>query len=288
MGELDLAASFLAQPEATEAKSPDVDPSFALMLRVSRAFLELMSGELGPAIDRLGEVRALADRTGDAWGRVVAILQMVHALSESGAHDRTVIAARELAMFCEPIGLRYSDWGTYHVARSNINAGRPAEAAATLRHLMGQFDPMMSIFSRCLLAHALIATGDVDGAEVEARATLEVGGMFPHGQACSFAALAVVERTRGRPAEALALCAQGLEAASRGGFHHDVSILRLERARALEALGRTDEARIAIREARDRLMTIAASFRDTGLHRAYLADIRANAETLTHFSRLDG
>ena len=61
MGQQDVACSFLAQPEATEASTRDVDPSFSLMLRVARAFLQLMSGELGPAIDRLVEARGLAD-----------------------------------------------------------------------------------------------------------------------------------------------------------------------------------------------------------------------------------
>jgi hypothetical protein len=286
MGQHPLAVSFIAQPEATEAAAREVDPSFALMLRVARAFLQLMSGDLGPAIERLGQARLLADRTGDAWGRVVAILQMVHALSESGAHDRTVNAARELTMFCEPIGLSYSDWGAYHVARSNINAGQPAEAAALLRRLIAQFDPMMSILSRALLAHALIATGDLDEAGAEARTTLDVGAMFSHAQACAFAALATIERLRERHESALAFSQQGLDAALRGGFHHDGSILRLERARALQALGRSDEARVAIREARDRVMQIADSFADPTLHRAYLADVPANAQTLRFCAEL--
>jgi hypothetical protein len=110
--------------------------------------------------------------------------------------------------------------------------------------------------------------------------------MFSHAQACAFAALAVVGRRRERHESALVFAQQGLDAALRGGFHHDGSILRLERAQALEALGRGDEARVAIREARDRVMQIADSFADPVLHRAYLADVPANARTLQLFASL--
>jgi hypothetical protein len=60
-----------------------------------------------------------------------------------------------------------------------------------------------------------------------------------------------------------------------------VSLLLLARAEALRLLGRTDEARAALCEARDRVLRVAATFeRDPDLREAYLTRIPANARTL--------
>jgi tetratricopeptide (TPR) repeat protein len=280
MGQLELARSFIAKPEAAEAATPNGDPSFSLMLRVARAFLHLMIGDLGPAIVRLEHALALADRTGDAWGRVVATLQTVHALSETGAHERTDSAARDLVVFCEPIGLNYSDWGAYHVARSSLNARRPKDAIVTLRRLVERFDPMMSVLARGLLAQALVATGQLDEALAEASATMETGAMFGHAQSSALAAQALAHIARGQHAEALAAADLGLATAVRGCFLRDGSILRLARAEALRGLDRQAEAREAIGAARDYVMRIADTFDQPELREAFLTGIEANARSV--------
>jgi hypothetical protein len=59
------------------------------------------------------------------------------------------------------------------------------------------------------------------------------------------------------------------------------SILHLTRAEALHALGRTEEARVAIVEARARILRLASTFEpDADTRSAYLTNIEANARTL--------
>jgi hypothetical protein len=52
------------------------------------------------------------------------------------------------------------------------------------------------------------------------------------------------------------------------------------RAEALHALGKSEDARAAIGEARDRILRIAATLSDAELHESYMTNITANARTL--------
>jgi hypothetical protein len=280
MGQLAAAQSFHARAASGDAGAPELDPSFSLMLHVARGFLELMEGNLGRAVVDLSEACVLTDRTGDAWGRIVALLQTVHALSETGSYERTERVAKDLVRFCEPIGLNYSDWGAYHVARAALNVGRAAEAVATLRPLVGRLDPMMSALSRSLLAHALVATGDLEAARTEADSALESGMLFAHAQVSALAALALVQRALGQQDLALASADRGLAVAAQGCFLRDESILRVEKAQSLRALGRPDEAGAAISEARERVLRVAATLGEPDLRQAFLVNVEANARTL--------
>jgi hypothetical protein len=73
---------------------------------------------------------------------------------------------------------------------------------------------------------------------------------------------AQIELHRGNPAEALRLADHGLELARVGSQVTTMRGLLLARARALHALGRLDEARATIRDARDRVLAYAASIEE--------------------------
>jgi hypothetical protein len=101
-------------------------------------------------------------------------------------------------------------------------------------------------------------------------------------RAGAFSTQAIVALKRGQGAEALALAERGLEAVSSGTKPLSTeSTLRLIAAEALHALNRTQEAHVAIRAARDRILGIAATLAHRPeLRESYLTRIEANARTL--------
>jgi hypothetical protein len=100
-------------------------------------------------------------------------------------------------------------------------------------------------------------------------------------QSIALGTMALMELRDGHAADALMLASRGLEADARTPFPWTGSMLRLARAEALHALGRTDDAHAAIREARDRVLRIAATLDgDPELRASYLINIVANARTL--------
>jgi hypothetical protein len=144
--------------------------------------------------------------------------------------------------------------------------------------LLDRQDITIASRARAYLAHALRAVGELDAATHEANAAMEKGSMFPDVQAIALGALALLALGRARPADALALADRGLEASS---YASEGSILRLIRGEALHALGRTEDARAAVRAALERIRGIAATLDDDELRQSYLFNIEANARTIS-------
>jgi tetratricopeptide (TPR) repeat protein len=281
MGHREAARSVLARAEALETGESKSDPVFVTALRLTRAALDIANADLGSAVACLSEARILADLTGDALGHVHVVLHAVGAMTEAGSFERAESAYRELLSIATPLGSsQFSNLGALSLAQSKLDSKNADESVAALRVLLDQLDPMWATFARGMLGHALFATGDMDGAVREATMALEDAAMFPGAQATALGCLALVALRRGQP-DALTLADRGLDAVRQMGSPRDGSILRLARAEALSSLGRADEARAALREARDRVLRIAATLEaDPDLRRSYLTNIGANARTL--------
>ena len=164
---------------------------------------------------------------------------------------------------------------------SSHGAQRAGEAIAALQPMLDRQRPMLVAGARFGLARAFAAIGDFDAAEREATALMNHGFVLPSYQAGALGALAAVALRRGDPMNALACATRGLEAAMSGVRAPGVeSTLHLLRVEALQALGRADDAHAAVREARDRILVIAATLDDPELRSSYLTNVDANARTL--------
>ena len=278
MGQLELARSFLKRAEDIGRSVSEPDLVFATYLLATRGFLEVTDGKLGVALANSSESWNLADRAGDAFGRASAGMLIVQVLGQTGHWDRSEAAFRELRSFCEPRGLGFfSDWGALHLALAAVIARRLPEAIASLSTLVSRRDRLLAATARAYMAQALVHAGELDAAAREA--TTAIQGRLARTAASG--ALALVELRRGRAAEALAFAERGLGADSRAPWPSNGSMLRLARAEALHALGRADEAREAIREARHRLLHVAATLDgDPALRESYLTNIGVSVRTL--------
>jgi eukaryotic-like serine/threonine-protein kinase len=281
MGQFDLANSFLERADAIGEGVSDPDPVFVLRLQVARGCLELYGRHFAKGFAGLSRARRSADRTGDAWSRIAASMFCAAAFSEMGDCERTEAAAREVTQF--PEATFWIDYCTTYVAAVQAfarDARQVVEAIAALRTLLDRSDQILVAGARAFLALALLATGDIDAAERQATTLLE-HAFLPHVQFAALGGLGLVAFHRGQHADAIALADRGLDAARSGmrnpGFE---SIVRLARAEALHALGRTLDAHGAIREARDRVLSIAATLEDAELRESYLTNVDANARTL--------
>jgi tetratricopeptide (TPR) repeat protein len=277
MGKVDVARSFLERAEALDKGADDVDPVFTVWLRIARAWYKLVQAEeIGGALTILSDVCALADRTGYAIGKAQALAVCVQAYAWAGDCRRAEDVARELRVSGATL---WADWGDLYLSWAWLAVGRLQESIASLESLLGRRDPLLARYARSALAAALARAGHEEAATREGRLLAETATTRASAGDGGLEALAVVALRQGRPRDALGYAVRGLDAASRGG-RLQAHVHRLLRAEALHALGATDEAFAAIREARDGVLRVAALIEQPELRESYLTRVINNARTL--------
>ena len=281
MGKFDIARGFLERAETMGESVADPEPVFVLRMQTARAYLDLAGGQLAPGLAGLARARALADRAGDGWSRIAVSTFSAFAFAQVGDCVRAEAAAREVTRFSE--ATFWIDWSSFFVGHAKAVAsggGRGLEAIALLRAVLDQPDQYLVASARASLALALIATGDVDGADREATSLLGTA-VIPNVRATAFAAATGVALHRSQWTEALAFAEQGLAAARAGvRWVTTESILHVSHAEALHALGRPQDALATIREARSRIVTLAATLDDPATRASFVTNVDANARTL--------
>jgi hypothetical protein len=281
LGQCDLARSFLERAEALGERATVHDPVFVARLLVARGAVDFYGGSLAQALSGLSRAREAADRAGDGWSRGLAPSFHLAALGLVADCDRMEATAREITGFPESTFLiDYSALSLAHVRAFAHGARRCMESIAPLRALLERQDKVLVDSARGFLAPALVATGAFEEAEREATTLLEQGLALSWPRSLALAALALVALHRDQPADALAFAERGLDAA-RSGMRHvwGESVLQLARAEALYALGSSPDAFTAIRQARDRVLGIAATLEPDD-RTSYLTNVDANARTL--------
>ena len=129
------------------------------------------------------------------------------------------------------------------------------------------------------LSWALRRSGDLEGAEREARLALSTAPAAPSRvPASAFLAAALLEA--GRAEEALVAVEEGLKALTIGVSEEGEVPLLLAHAEALKTLGRDDQARATIARARDSVLTLAHKISDAELQQSFLSRIEENARAL--------
>ena len=281
MDQLELARNFAERVEAVEKKEPDPDPAFVSMVRVARAHLHMHDGRLSEELTALEEARRLADSTGSAFGRGVALLHSIQGFVEAGDCEQAERCARELKDFGTTAGLEgLAGWSGCFVAWAHLNAGLVSKAIDEFSSLLSRRDSFLVPTARACLAYALAEAGDFERAATEAKAARAEAVMLPPTQVMAIGASALVALRRDQPEEALLLLERSRKHAS-AAWPSIHSILGLMRAEVLHRLGRTAEARDAIVAARQRIVEIASALgTDSPAARAYLTNIAANTRTL--------
>jgi tetratricopeptide (TPR) repeat protein len=144
--------------------------------------------------------------------------------------------------------------------------------------------PFFTARGRAALASVLLRQGELDAAEREALAALDLLAVLRLEQIAATAVLAAVRLAKGRVGEALAGAREAMAACeSLGSFGFRGGLVRLVFAEALWAAGDQDSARAAIASARDRLKSRAAAIGDPALSRSLLEGVpRTPARSSSH------
>jgi hypothetical protein len=177
-----------------------------------------------------------------------------------------------------------SGWSTHHLNLAKLLTGNAHEVIEPFSGLLRVPDQYLATIARAHLARALVLSGDLPGAEREARVALDGGSGFPTVERAALGALAMIELRRGNPARALGLADRGLDAGSLAAPRLLLwvgSQLGLARAEALHALGRIEDAHNAIREVRECVLRVAATLDDyPDLRESFLTRVLDNVRTL--------
>jgi tetratricopeptide (TPR) repeat protein len=162
--------------------------------------------------------------------------------------------------------------------------GAFAEARALATQLAGygraQHLPLEEGRGRWVLAEVLRRAGDLDGAEREVTAALEMA--IPLERPGVLATLAMLRLAQGRTIEARGAAEDAVErcAAMGGCGMFRGAFVRLARVEALHATGALSAARAAIADASARLLAVAERIPDPLHRRRFLEEVPENAKTI--------
>ncbi|HEU5057002.1 MAG TPA: tetratricopeptide repeat protein, partial [Kofleriaceae bacterium] len=268
-----------APPEARQ------DPTVRGYLALCRAVLDQSDIAADLAVRR--EAAACFSEAGDSIRARIELYNTYFDLVELGAYEdarRGLQAIHEWASRRNLMSVVWLSRGL--LAETLARMGRAAEAIPVMREIADEFRRNQSGRKEgatlIALGRALLGVGEIDEAERELRRAIEV--LESNGRPIlppALAALARVELARGRADGALALTRRAIgEAEALGGLESGEAVMYLTHAEALWESGAHEEARAAIRFARDRIESLAARITDPVLRSAYREKVEENARTI--------
>jgi len=206
---------------------------------------------------------------------------------ELGAYEEAVRTLREVLDFADRLGrLAYArlaaqqNLGIALARLGRLEEARAAELFA-LEASRASGDARMEGDSRAILAEIHLLAGELDDAQMQARAAIDVLAVAPPARAAAFAVHAQIELARGDVATAATSARQAHQLLEQlHALYTGESLVRLIWAEVLHASGHAADAAEAIATARDRLLVRAHRITDPHLRRCFLENVRENARTL--------
>jgi tetratricopeptide (TPR) repeat protein len=279
------ADALLEQLAALGDEATSESPS-AWIVHVAHSTRAMMDGDTSAALELTRAVVERVEAAGNVRAGCAARVNVGWMCLELGRYDEAEAALRDVLATAEDMGLGFV-----------VAGARACVGHALLRR--GAFDEARALLSaaheelsrggirrdaenaRCDLALALLGGGDVRGAEAIARAAVEATEGIPTARSYALATLARALLDTNREGEALDPAREAAAALDAvGGVDHGDAFIRLTVAQALHAAWEMDDARSAIRAARDRLLRRAGKIGDPELREGFLSGVRENAETL--------
>jgi tetratricopeptide (TPR) repeat protein len=281
-GEDDALLELVEEKAPPEARQ---DPSVRGYLALCRAVLDQSDIAADLVVRR--EAAACFSEAGDSIRARIELYNSYFDLVELGAYDdarRGLHAIHEWASRRNLMSLVWLSRGL--LAETLARVGRAAEAIPVMREIADEFRRNQSGRKEgatlIALGRAHLSLGELDDAERELRRAIEV--LENNGRPIlppALAALARVELARDRTTSALELTRRAIsESEALGGLESGEAVMYLTHAEALWQSGAHEEARTAIRFARDRIESLAARIADPVLKDAYREKVEENARTI--------
>jgi tetratricopeptide (TPR) repeat protein len=290
-GEHERADAVLVQIAAAEGGIEEREPVALGRICEARAMRAVSAGNPEDFLRLVRRAAQAFEAVGDLRMVCNQKVNVGFATRELGAFGEAEHALREALAAAERMGLAsLATLSRHNLGPVLAHAGRLDEARALEQSAIDacivQGDKWTEAGSRIYLADILTASGDVDGAVVEATKAVELTQGTTPLRAWSLATLARLLLMAGRGADA----GHAKEAmdilVTLGGMEEGESRVRLAYAEALEAAGDRAGAAAAVREAVRRLDDRAARIRSPQLRESFLREVAENAQTLELSSRL--
>jgi tetratricopeptide (TPR) repeat protein len=282
-GDFVRAGRLVAAIEAEAPRAPD-DSAVEAALHRAVALRASYRGERAHALsENLAWAESL-ERTGDLRWLCRARLAIGFAYGSLGAFEEAEAVLRAALEMSERLGLESTARHAHHelgmvLARlGRVDEGRAMEAQAADGYRAAG-DVRMEGLCRTYLAAILLQAGDHLGAERAAAQAVTLLSHNPPYLPNAHGALASALLSKGDAEAALTAAEEamrGLRAV--GELEEGECALRLVHARALEATGRSDEARAAIAEAQRRLQELALAIGDPAWRKSWLTRVPAHAQ----------
>ncbi len=265
------ATKLLARVDALPDEKLASDPAARAWVSSGRAAVAtIIHNDLRPFFELAEEIRNDGDRGGDLRTMCNVRIYAGIGLCAMGDIGRAESMLREGLTIALDNG--FSSMATTVRIRLGallVESGRPEEALSMgelgLEAARAQRDLFYEALADDLIAQALTVMGRLEKAERHARRAVELAGPIPVVRSHINATLASVLLEQHKPELALevALAARTHQSSPQANASDEARV-RLVHAKALDAYGRREDARTAIREARDRVLARAQSLGDLG------------------------
>jgi eukaryotic-like serine/threonine-protein kinase len=262
------------------------EPVVAAWIHFARGARALWCSEVEEDIvSTLAAVDAFT-RAGDRRNACVNQVNACFTLTTIGQLEESERVLRDAIETADRMGLR----ATSLLGRQNLGTtlgrmGRIHEAIAVEREALEgyrhQDDRVWEAISRVYLGLLYRLGGQLEEGAAEVRSAVDVVQPVPPLHAATLASLALIQLDLPDPAGARASAEKAMAIFREvGGVLEGESLIRLVYAEALWADGAHDEARVAIGEARDRLLARADAIKNKAWRRSFLERVRENVRTL--------
>ena len=267
------------------AAAPE-SPAALASIHAARAIRALSGSDPAAFLEACDLAARAHEKAGDLRNACLERVNLGGVTMEVGRYAEAARVLREGLAIADPIGLTLvvaaakCNLGLALARRGELEEGARLEAEAC-DHFVAQGERRMEGASRIYMAMILRLSGDLAGAEREARAAVRVLAVAAPARACALATLADALLAQGKAALACDAARQAMDLLLElGGIDEGESLARLTYAQALAATGDMDGARAAVTSARERVLSRAARISDEALRESFLA-IAENAATLS-------
>ncbi len=276
LGRYEFAESLMARIHTLEQHAATSEPAVAAWIHRIRGSYARSLGDPATFTAEMGKAAECFEDAGDLRNACLHRGNEGSGFLFGGAYDLAHHVLREALDTAERLGLGnvvtslHVNLGLVLARRGAIGRGIAVlEKAAATCHAQGmrRFEGP----ARGYLATVLALDGQLERAEDEARAAVELSAASPPYRASAVATLAEVLLRRGRANEALRQANKAVgQLQLTGGVNEGESLVRLVYARALLATGQRKAAKEAIEAAQRRLLERAVSIRDDQFRARFL------------------
>lgn len=285
-GHLAPAEDLLAAAESEVQALGEAEPAALAPIYQARAIRSMFTGDVGAFLGLMHAAAQSFARAGDRRSASTQRANVAYAHIELGAYAEAERILREVIALAERLNLQDLAAGSRHnlgIALARLGKFEEARAMETraLKVAATQNNRRLESGCRTYLAAILFLARDLDGAEREARAAVDILSAAPPMRAHALAILGRVLVVAGRPREALHATQEAMSLMrSASGIEEGESMAWLAHIEALLACGHAEDFKAALPVARDRLRTRAEQISDPGWRTSFLYHVPENARIL--------